>query len=475
MKCPRCHKTFLTALSVCPACGFEPSRFAATVTSSIEKNSPTMTNLASEMFYTAPLSEPLPELQRPTVLDFPNKNNEPEWKKKVRETVRNVQEKRREAETGALTEPKTAVKPPSVSAPKLNMELSRDSEQNTQHPLAAKALERIQKSRQSYVATAAATARKIEPVVEQEPVVAPSTSRLRLPKALEARHLHAVPSAAPEMPVRAADNSVISGVSAALLAESRENTTVAPKALTMSEPAPAVIETLHAEESPSKKLARKIVITEDEILESAERKVGQVEKASAVGTAKFVFGKAFSAVRESLTVEPRNDEETMPATAAKSREEIIAQESSEESIAEEHAEVSEEIAPLWMRAVSGAADLGLCFAATALMFLPFGFFSQPSGTEGIFAFLAIGLLVAFIYLTTMTARYATTLGKSMFSMSIVDVESGNIPSFQQAAISSAVYLLGLPLAFIGFLTVPFSAERRAAHDLAAKTIVIRQA
>ena len=62
----------------------------------------------------------------------------------------------------------------------------------------------------------------------------------------------------------------------------------------------------------------------------------------------------------------------------------------------------------------------------------------------------------------------------LFSLEIIDVEENDYPTFHQAAVNSVVYLFSLALGGLGFLPALFNDERRAAHDLAAGTIVVKE-
>jgi hypothetical protein len=53
-------------------------------------------------------------------------------------------------------------------------------------------------------------------------------------------------------------------------------------------------------------------------------------------------------------------------------------------------------------------------------------------------------------------------------------EENDYPTFHQAAVNSAVYLLTLPLLGAGFIPMIFNEEQRAAHDLAAGTIIVTE-
>jgi len=62
----------------------------------------------------------------------------------------------------------------------------------------------------------------------------------------------------------------------------------------------------------------------------------------------------------------------------------------------------------------------------------------------------------------------------MFGLELVDAEENDYPTFHQAAVHSAVFLLSLPFLGVGFVPMMFNEERRPAHDLAAGTIIVTE-
>ncbi len=62
----------------------------------------------------------------------------------------------------------------------------------------------------------------------------------------------------------------------------------------------------------------------------------------------------------------------------------------------------------------------------------------------------------------------------LFSLELVDAFENEYPTLQQAAINAAVYLITLPLAGAGFLTMFYNEENRALHDLLSGTIQVRE-
>lgn len=149
----------------------------------------------------------------------------------------------------------------------------------------------------------------------------------------------------------------------------------------------------------------------------------------------------------------------------------------EDEFIETEAEMEEieDCAPFAMRFNAGLFDLLIGSFASLLLLAPFillgGDWFTPAG---FFAFLATCAIVMFIYMTTAIGLFGKTFGMKMFSLEIIDIEENDYPTFHQAAVSSSVYLLSLALGGSGFLTVPFTAERRAVHDLVSGTVIVRE-
>jgi len=80
----------------------------------------------------------------------------------------------------------------------------------------------------------------------------------------------------------------------------------------------------------------------------------------------------------------------------------------------------------------------------------------------------------FIYMTIAIGLRGRTIGMRLFGIEMVDAEENEYPTMHQAAVSSAVYLLSLPMLGLGFLPLLFNEERRAAHDLISGTVLVRE-
>jgi uncharacterized RDD family membrane protein YckC len=94
--------------------------------------------------------------------------------------------------------------------------------------------------------------------------------------------------------------------------------------------------------------------------------------------------------------------------------------------------------------------------------------------SGLAAFCGAWATTMFIYMTLAIGMYGKTLGMRMFGLELIDAEENDYPTFHQAAVHSAVFIISLPLLGAGFIPMIFNEEQRAAHDLAAGTIIVTE-
>lgn len=135
----------------------------------------------------------------------------------------------------------------------------------------------------------------------------------------------------------------------------------------------------------------------------------------------------------------------------------------------------DDLAPFAMRFNSGIFDLIIGGFASLILLSPVAFFGGDwLSLGGLLTFTATWSIVMFVYLTVCIGVYGRTLGMRLFSLEIIDADENEYPTFHQAAVSSAVYLLSLPLFGASFVTVFFNEEKRAAHDLLSGTIIVNE-
>ena len=135
----------------------------------------------------------------------------------------------------------------------------------------------------------------------------------------------------------------------------------------------------------------------------------------------------------------------------------------------------EDLAPFSMRFGAGLFDLIIGAFGGLLLISPIAFSTENWFTPaGILTFVASWGVVLFLYMTTCLGLFGKTLGMRLFSLELVDAVENEYPTLRQAAINSAVFILLLPLAAIGFLPAIFNEENRALHDLLSGTIQVKE-
>ena len=135
----------------------------------------------------------------------------------------------------------------------------------------------------------------------------------------------------------------------------------------------------------------------------------------------------------------------------------------------------EDLAPISMRFNSALFDLIIgAFGSFVLLSPVILMGGDWLSMSGMAAFAGIWATTMFIYMTLSIGMYGKTLGMRMFGLELVDAEENDYPTFHQAAVHSAVFLISLPFLGVGFLPIIFNEEQRAAHDLAAGTIIVAE-
>jgi uncharacterized RDD family membrane protein YckC len=179
----------------------------------------------------------------------------------------------------------------------------------------------------------------------------------------------------------------------------------------------------------------------------------------------------FKATENKIKIEePLDDdfEETAEVTA-------YAEAGAFEPQAAEEIEEIDDCAPVSLRFNAGLFDLIIGSFLSFILLSPFMLLNGNLFTpQGLLAFLATFAIVMFIYMTVSIGFLGRTFGMRLFSLEIIDIEENDYPTFHQAAVNSCVYLFSLALGGIGFLPLFFNNEKRAAHDLLAGTIVVRE-
>ncbi len=141
----------------------------------------------------------------------------------------------------------------------------------------------------------------------------------------------------------------------------------------------------------------------------------------------------------------------------------------------ENTDEIDDCAPFAMRFNAGLFDFIIGSFTTLFLLSPFMILGDNwFSFSGFLTFAVICSIVMFVYLTTAVGLFGRTFGMKLFALEVVDVEGEEYPTFHQSAVSSAVYLLSLPFAGAGFITVLLNDEKRAVHDLVSNTIVVKE-
>ncbi len=374
-----------------------------------------------------------------TLLEFPQKKtmkNVPEW----RDEIKNRVELRKQGKSVDSSE--TSQKPSAQSKelalaqsePGLVINLKpRLGDQKTSKDFAANALRRIEESRQRFYGESSG-----EPEIEREPPAAP-------PLAL-------VPNTGAAPPT-SGKRKVLPMIEDDSLA-TNENQTIGDFVRSSDNPVlrseqGRPIHYVATQAAPAKK-----GLVEEFSRESEIEHFDDLESDESIAAAQ-------SSVRR------------ISATKALSEQQPIVRESNLPR-AKRGKQSNEDFAPLGARFVAAATDLALCALTTGAVIYAFGLWrTMISGADAaVWQPVMLLAVIMFLYLTTALVLSGTTLGARLFGLSTVAAEDGFIPALPQAAARTALYLLVLLTGGLGLITVFFSSERRALHDLIAGTVVV---
>ena len=135
----------------------------------------------------------------------------------------------------------------------------------------------------------------------------------------------------------------------------------------------------------------------------------------------------------------------------------------------------DDFAPFALRFNSAVFDLIIGTFFSLVLLSPLMLFGGNWFTfAGFLGFIAVTAIVMFIYLTAAIGYAGKTFGMHLFKLEMIDIDGDLYPTYHQAAVSSAVFLLSTAFGGIGFLTSLIDEENRAAHDLASGTIIVKE-
>lgn len=166
---------------------------------------------------------------------------------------------------------------------------------------------------------------------------------------------------------------------------------------------------------------------------------------------------------KTVAVTEKTASDTVPAATETAAEEPLA------------AAETDDLASFALRFNSGVFDLIIGSFASLVLLSPFMLLGGNwFSVSGLIAFAATCAIVMFIYLTTTLGLFGKSFGMHLFALELIDFESDEYPSFHQAAVSSSLYLVSLSFGGLGFITALFDEDRRAVHDLVSGTLVVRE-
>ena len=456
MNCPKCNRNLVATLSICPACGammndsvreelevkisttpkpvktefrgktsmpnkpIQPphARAMQPALSKAVAGKPAIKNPAANKHVTTEISS---KLTSPTLVDFQPKSAAlPEWRLQLQNAVRQRKEQKQPSETSAAptivhrTNGSTALKPEILELEKVEQVLHENE-------TVSNALRRIEQSRKMFY-------------VEEKPKPTPveTTPKKDFPFHIAAKN-DEIPAAKPE-------------------AKSATNFAPVTK--------PKLVSSLRGDKPDFDTNKLPPLPQAAKLSTSFEKRPTETPE------------KIETTIADPETIE--KPEETIKPELPKIKISHQTDETTEELI-EAEAEEIEDCAPFAMRFNAGLFDVLIGSFASLILLAPFILLGGNWFTlAGLFAFLATSAIVMFVYMTTAIGLFGKTFGMKMFSLEIIDIEENDYPTFHQAAVSSSVYLLSLALGGTGFLTVPFTSDRRAVHDIVSGTVVVRE-
>jgi len=443
MKCPVCNRSWATALSVCPSCGSdiysdESQVSIIGVTPRLEaRPSPKLTIPAPPA--TVPAPQPIGDAA--SLAPKPQPGPQPISPSVGPSSVLSPPQKK--VETASLAAAKTSptligFQSRNQAIPDWRIELQNAVKlrKGEQRSSAESVEESVQYPTNGATALKPAPVREVgRPAVEiSDPIVAKAMRRIE-----ESRKAFAEPVAARSKPVTARPFGVV-------------NPTARPAA-----PAPARIT------PPKPRLVSPAPVAAPV---TAKRDTNKLPPLDSITRAP--------AAEPPVTIEAK--EHTVPEFAEIKRIRIPAERL--EPAGGEAAQTTDEIedlAPLSMRFGAGLFDLIIGVFAGMLLLSPVAFTrSDWFSLTGLAAFAGAASIFLFLYMTICLGFFGKTMGMRLFSLELVDALENEYPTLRQAAANSAVFLLTLPFAGAGFLTLFYNEERRAVHDLLSGTILVRE-
>ena len=375
-----------------------------------------------------------------TLIEFPGRRAVPEWRKQLSQRVREVQERkaREAAEELAAAQEAGLV---SCALPSGQLELVPDLENPVVNPIVSKALERLERARRTDYSSSYQAAGAIAAALTPEAEAFDPTEVIDAPVVETKRKLTVVASPPPAVePVEIVPEDLIEfdAIEPAIEATAVESVVLESTAVESVVPESIAIES-NAVESIALESAVEAPIELE--VEQQPVRLRNGRKPIRVISDNDV---ALSYLESCLSV---------PALANDTRSDV---------------------AGLPRRFFAGLVDL-LVIAimvspGVAAFYYSGANFTEPK-TIGIMAGIAAATM--FAYLTVCTAMAGKTLAMRMFKMRTIDLRTGLIPTGGQSVTRAITYVFSFALLGLGLAYAVIDPDKRAVHDRASKTIVIR--
>lgn len=434
MNCPVCDRILAPTLSICPSCGammndtVREELQTKITTGAIQKPSPSESSEPSIPLAEKPVIKAAPPIRRaetvelttaktsPTLIEFQNKTNVvPEWRLQMQNAVQ--QRIGATATVAKMAPEKDDFQLNGAAALKVQSakSMKQTAASNISDPRVASALKRINDSRKTYLPPAKAWKKSSHNI------------------------------SAPMKPYR-----IVTSSERTAPANTSPDVRPSPKPNILSMPAPKRETTL---------LPRPDAATERVLETRSEPVIPETPQPVIAGT--------------KTPERPDTGKKQIEFENIKSIR--IKAETIETVAAENDADEIEDLAPFSMRFGAGLFDLIIGGFASLLLLSPLTLMGGNWWTKvGLLTFAAVWAIFLFSYMTVTLGVYGKTMGMRLFSLELVDAVENEYPTLQQAAVNSGLFILSLPFAGAGFLTVFFNEENRALHDLVSGTILVRE-
>ena len=365
-----------------------------------------------------------------TLIEFPGRRAVPEWRKQLSKRVREVQERkaREAAEEFAAMQEAGLV---SCALPSGQLELVPDLENPVVNPIVSKALERLERARRTDYSASYRAAAAVAPALTPEAETFDPTEVIDAPVVETKRKLTVVaPPPPPVEPIEIVPEDLIAVDS---IEPTIESTAVESVVLESTAVESNAVESIALE--PAVEAPIELEVEQQPVRLRNGRKPIRVISDNDV---------ALSYLETCLSV---------PALANDTRSDV---------------------AGLPRRFFAGIVDLliiAIMVSPAAAGFYYSGAHWTEPKTIGIMA--GITAATMFAYLTVCTAMTGRTLAMRLFKMRIIDLRTDLIPTGGQSITRAITYVFSFALLGLGLAYAVIDPDKRAVHDRASKTIVIR--